>query len=105
MPVFWAPLINSVSPFSLPVLIASHAYFARINPAPTNASVRNSLKISCISAIRVQRPSVPGAANAGNVSMQMAMVAVSVFLFICFPFCFKTNKETATEIGGLGVCA
>ena len=100
-PVFCTPLTRSASPFSFPVLIASHAYFANINPAPTNASVRINLNMPCISAISSHIPPISPAANAGVVNAQIPIAINIILFFKCVPLFYNKEPATGMAVGVL----
>ena len=74
-PTAFNPSTTVFCPPMVPVVIASHAYFATIKPAPTNANIRSVLKTPCICVINSHSPDTfdPGtaaalAATAGTVT-------------------------------------
>lgn len=58
IPIFFKPSTTLSEPASFPDDIASHPYFANINPAPINANIRSVLKTPCNCAINAHKPAV-----------------------------------------------
>ena len=89
-PIAFNPSATLSLPPILPLVMASHPYLANINPAPTNANVRNNLKTSWNRAINWHKPAFDaGAAIAGAA---INTIANAINAESKPPFRFGTNK-------------